>query len=42
MLKKPANSLRDHWFWGPLLECRAIYLQVILASVLINIFALAS
>lgn len=42
MLKKPVTSFRDHWFWGPLLECRAIYLQVILASVLINIFALAS
>jgi ATP-binding cassette subfamily C protein LapB len=40
--EKPVTSLHDHWFWGPLLECRAIYSQVILASVLINIFALAS
>lgn len=32
----------DHWFFGPILGCRAIYFQVILASVLINLFALAS
>ena len=41
MLKR-ATSLKEHWFFGPLLTCRAIYFQVILASVLINIFALAS
>ena len=33
---------KGHWFWGPVLGCKDIYLQVIMASVLINIFALAS
>ena len=33
---------QDHWFFGPILGCKAIYFQVILASVLINLFALAS
>jgi ATP-binding cassette, subfamily C, bacterial LapB len=32
----------QHWFWGPVLACRKIYGQVIAASVLINLFALAS
>ena len=32
----------EHWFFGPVMRCKAIYLQVILASVFINIFALAS
>ncbi|MGO0308150.1 type I secretion system permease/ATPase [Endozoicomonas acroporae] len=32
---------RDHWFWGSLLECRRIYREVLLASLLINVFALA-
>ena len=31
-----------HWFWGPLLICRKLYFQVIAASVLINLFAIAS
>ncbi|MBE8220547.1 MAG: ATP-binding cassette domain-containing protein, partial [Alphaproteobacteria bacterium] len=41
-------ALRDtgeymrHWFWGPVLACRQVYMQVIAASVLINLFALAS
>ena len=33
---------KDHWFFGPIRRCGAVYLQVILASFLINIFALAS
>ena len=41
MLKRAASN-RDHWFFGPVLGCKAIYLQVMWASVLINIFALAS
>ena len=41
MLKR-ATSFKEHWFFGPLLTCSRIYFQVILASVLINIFALAS
>ncbi len=32
----------EHWFWGPILACRRIYGQVIAASFLINLFALAS
>jgi ATP-binding cassette subfamily C protein LapB len=41
MLKRAAGN-RDHWFFGPVLSCKAIYLQVMWASVLINVFALAS
>jgi ATP-binding cassette subfamily C protein LapB len=33
---------REHWFFGPVLNCKAVYFQVIFASVLINLFALAS
>ena len=38
----PVRSLSEHWFYGPVLKSKAIYFQVILASVLINLFALAS
>ena len=38
----PAKRLRDHWFFGPVFQSSPIYFQVILASVLINLFALAS
>jgi len=38
----PVATKRDHWFFGPVLGCKAIYLQVMWASVLINVFALAS
>ena len=39
----PLNSNTDgHWFWGPVLVCRNLYGQVAAASVLINLFALAS
>ena len=38
----PAKRLRDHWFFGPVFQSKSIYFQVILASVLINLFALAS
>lgn len=31
-----------HWFWGPILRMRGIYLQVALAALLVNVFALAS
>ena len=41
MLKRAASN-HDHWFFGPVLGCKAIYLQVMWASVLINVFALAS
>ena len=39
---KPAKSLKEHWFFGPVYNSRDIYFQVVLASVLINLFALAS
>ena len=39
---KPTPSDRDHWFFGPVLSCKAVYVQVMWASVLINVFALAS
>ena len=32
----------EHWFWGPVLQCKRLYSQVILASVFINLFALVS
>lgn len=36
------SSLATHWFFGPVLACRRLYGQIIAASVLINLFALAS
>ena len=39
---KQTTSLKAHWFFGPVLNSKGIYAQVILASVLINLFALAS
>ena len=32
----------SHWFWGSVYKYRKIYYQVLLASLFINIFALAS
>lgn len=34
--------LKTHWFWGPILSAKRIYIDVLVASVLINIFALAT
>ena len=31
-----------HWFWGPVLRMRWVYLQVALAALLVNLFALSS
>lgn len=39
---KPVRSLKEHWFYGPVFKAKSIYFQVILASILISIFALAS
>jgi ATP-binding cassette subfamily C protein LapB len=36
------RGFSDHWFFGPVLRYKGIYFQVILASVFINSFALAS
>lgn len=37
-----STKIKDHWFWGTALKNKGIYLQVALASILINIFALMS
>ncbi len=39
---KPVRSLKEHWFYGPVFKAKSIYFQVIMASILINVFALAS
>jgi ATP-binding cassette subfamily C protein LapB len=39
---KPTAVGNDHWFFGPVLSCKSVYVQVIFGSALINIFALAS
>lgn len=33
---------KDHWFWGPVLKNKKFYIQVMAASVFINVFALFS
>jgi len=38
----PTPTDRSHWFFGPVMSCKAVYLQVMWASVRINVFALAS
>lgn len=37
-----AGSRHGHWFWGPIVRMRWVYLQVALAALLVNMFALAS
>jgi ATP-binding cassette subfamily C protein LapB len=39
---KTVEPQQDHWFFGAVLSCKSVYVQVICASVLINLFALAS
>lgn len=34
--------LHRHWFWGIVLESRGLYIRVLVASLLINVFALTS
>lgn len=36
------NNGKDHWFWGTLKRSRKIYSDVIIASLVINLFVLAS
>lgn len=31
-----------HWFWGPLMDCKSIYMRTGLAAILINLFGLTS
>ncbi|SHI03705.1 type I secretion system permease/ATPase [Ferrimonas marina] len=37
-----AEESQGHWFWGPLRKARTLYRDILLASVLINLFALVS
>ena len=37
----PGHPLSRHWFWGVVLEQRGVYRDVLLAALLINLFALA-
>lgn len=41
-LPKYARGWSDHWFFGPVVRNRGLYVQVVLASVFINSFALVS
>ena len=36
------ESLLSHWFWGNILESSGIYMRVMVAALLINLFALTS
>lgn len=36
------KASENHWFWGPFWKNRAVYSNVILASILINLFGLTS
>ncbi|MEZ8966343.1 type I secretion system permease/ATPase [Vibrio breoganii] len=36
------KTRKGHWFWGTLKESRSIYRDVLIASILINIFAIAT
>jgi len=40
--EKYKQLLKDHWFWGPVLKNKKLYIQVMAASVFINVFALFS
>jgi len=40
--KKYKLLTKDHWFWGPVLKNKKLYIQVMAASVFINVFALFS
>ena len=31
-----------HWFWGPILRSKRLYIQVALGSIFINLFALVT
>lgn len=40
--KASGTGRYGHWFWGPLLNARGLYIQVGFAALLINLFALSS
>ena len=37
-----SRGRHGHWFWGPLIAARVLYIQVLLAALLTNVFALAA
>ena len=37
-----ASGRHGHWFWGPLLRSKSTYVQVALAALLVNVFAITS
>ena len=39
---QPTSLREGHWFWGTLRRCREIFASVLLASVMINLFVLAT
>jgi ATP-binding cassette subfamily C protein LapB len=39
---KSNSTIEEHWFFGPVLKQRQYYIQVILASICINLFAIVS
>ena len=42
MISQYKTMASDHWFFGPVLQSKRLYIQVIVASVFINLFALVS
>jgi len=41
-LERAALGRHGHWFWGPMRRARGVYLQVAVAALLVNVFALAT
>ena len=42
MSEKAKIPLKDHWFWGSIIDNKGTYSQIILATIFINMFGLAS
>ena len=40
--KKSLESYKDHWFWSAILNNKSVYVQVLVASIFINIFGFVS
>jgi len=40
--RKATISRHGHWFWGPIFRMRWVYVQVALAALLVNLFAVSS
>ena len=39
---KSLESYKDHWFWSSILNNKSVYVQVLVASIFINIFGFVS